>query len=62
MNKSQAKRDACEIVARLIDNYLDVGQPGASCQEGRDWKPEDEPRLTAAFEALRDELDRRSGK
>lgn len=57
MNRRQGKRDACIIAARLLDNYLDVGQPytGHGCEgECRECS-----RRVDAIEELRDELDRR---
>jgi hypothetical protein len=72
MNKQQAKREACSIVALLIENYFDVGQPDTECEEGGGGRvhkhkrrgDEDCPdcdRLRAALEAIRDELERRGG-
>lgn len=56
MNQREAKREACSIVARLIDNYLDVGGPLANTKNDVDAE-----RATKAMKALRDELDQRSG-
>lgn len=72
MNKPEAKRDACSIAASLIDNYMDVGQPMEDCATGTYGGPTHKPtgpddcrdcdRVTAALTALRNELERRSGK
>jgi hypothetical protein len=62
MSKRAAKREACRIVALLIENYFDVGQPDASAAD--DGMSDDDPRidkLRAGLEALRDELERRAG-
>lgn len=62
MNKREAKRAVCAVVARLIDSYTGVGQPYIDCDEGvKGWKPEDADVLADALETLREELDRRSG-
>ena len=56
-----ADADACHVVARLIESYMDVGQPGNDCMDNvHDWTPKDEKKLVAAFEELIDELDNRS--
>jgi len=57
MNQQEAKRLVCWTVARLIDNYLDVG---AHATNNSDEKDADRERK--AMEQLRDELDRRSGR
>ena len=43
------------MVARLIQSYMDVGQPGEDCQQGvHGWDPADESQLSRAFEQLVD--------
>jgi hypothetical protein len=59
--KRAAKREACRVVALLIENYFDVGQPHSTAVDegGLD---EDDPRIKImfdAFVALRNELERR---
>ncbi len=62
MNARQAKREACNVVALLIDSYMGVGQPSADCDDPKveGWKPEDGVKLEAAFEALQEEMERRA--
>ena len=62
MNKREAKRHACSVMVAMIENYFSLGQPWNDCNSTmvQDWKPEDEPRLKAAFQELLDEMDRRS--
>ncbi len=67
MNQRDAKRDACRLVALLIENYFEVGQPSAECAAhnpahpaGADACPECSPREKALTQ-LRDELERRAG-
>ncbi len=55
MTKRQAKREACAIVARMIDNYLDVGGHVSNTRT-----EQDADRQQRAMESLRDELDRRT--
>lgn len=63
MSKRKAKREACKVVADLIQNYFDVGQPHHDCENvHNDWKPEDVAPLVNAFTALEDEMLRRSGR
>ena len=56
MTKREIKRDVCIIVARMIDNYLDVGGHSTNTTSEKDAERHQE-----AMEALRDELDRRGG-
>lgn len=67
MTKRQAKQDACKVVALLIQNYFDVGQPQTECGENNPKHPkgaddcDDCRKQLAALEELRDELERRGG-
>ncbi len=62
MSKRKAKREACRVVARLIESYFGVGQPVNDCIDGAGgWTAEDEPVLTAAFEQIENEMRRRAG-
>lgn len=69
MNQQQAKREACQVAAALIQDYLDAGQPNTDCDEGRrkDHRPEgdrcrDCDREAKAHRELVDELNRRGGR
>ena len=63
MNKREAKREACSVVARLIESYQDVGQPGEDCENGlKGWIAADEAVLAEALDLLAAELRRRSGQ
>lgn len=55
MNRRDMKREACLIVARMIDNYLDVGGPYTNTDSEANAE-----RQQRAMEELRDELDRRA--
>lgn len=39
MTKRDAKKDACKVVALLIENYFDVGQPYIECAENNPKHP-----------------------
>ena len=66
MTKREAKRDACKIVALLIDNYFSVGQPLEECATNNPRHPpgaeecDDCRKQYAALSELKDELERRS--
>lgn len=63
MNRREAKRAACRVVADMIADYFDVGQPDADCDEERGgWRPEDAPRLRDAFREIEAEMLRRAGE
>lgn len=60
MNKRQAKKEACKVVATLIESYLGVGQPCNDCDAHvKGWKPEDSELLARAFQTLQFEMERR---
>ena len=62
MNRRAAKRAACSVAAKLIENYLDMGQPDHDCMDGvQGWQPGDVERLNQGFDELVDELRRRGG-
>lgn len=66
MNKRDAKRDACKVVALLIDNYFDCGQPQGECADNNPTHPADADdcpdcrKQYAALDALKNELERRA--
>lgn len=63
MNRRQAKREACKVVAAMIDDYFNMGQPETDCDEERGgWRPEDAERLREAFREIEVEMLRRSGE
>lgn len=67
MNKALARREAALVTGKLIQNYLDVGQPYGDCisghrKEHRRADPDtckDCDREYAAFERLQREMERR---
>lgn len=70
MRKAEAKRDACSLVAHLIQQYLDAGQPRGDCIDGalgrhvgkRDkLQCDDCERTEVALLSIRNEMERRSG-
>lgn len=66
MTKREAKRDACKVVALLIDNYFAVGQPQDECATNNPKHTagaddcDDCRKQHAALNELKDELERRS--
>jgi len=63
MGSRQAKRQACSLTAKLLHNYLDIGQPYDDCDLHRKgWIPEDADVLVGAIEVLIRELERRAGQ
>lgn len=56
MNKREAKREACQTTARLLDNYLETEGAG---RYDDDLTEQDAERFRTAIRALRDEMDRR---
>lgn len=70
MNKRDARREAAVITARLLDNYLDVGQPYEECQNNsaETGHPDGQDecgrcrRIGDAIVVLRDRLDRLAGR
>ncbi len=66
MTKREAKRDACKVVALLIDNYFGVGQPHTECAENNPKHPkgaetcDDCQKQCEALAALQSELERRA--
>ena len=55
MTQREAKREACGITARMLDNFLDVGAADANTATEKD-----ADRLAKAIQELRDEMDRRA--
>jgi hypothetical protein len=68
MNQREAKRDACKVVALLIDGYFAVGQPQTECAEHNPKHPKEADecpdchRQYEALKAIMEELERRADR